>query len=194
MTYAVATDVKTYLGISGTGDDTLITALIARAQKAVDSYTHRMFEASADTTRRFEVGRDAVDRTLLFDEDLAVITSVTNNADGVPQTIASTDYVTLPRNKTPYYGIELLASKNVSWKYAADPAGGISVAGKWAYSTTPPDDIKQACIRWAAYMYRQKDAQVFDTIAIPDAGVIQIPAGIPADVKVFLGPYVKARL
>jgi hypothetical protein len=43
----------------------------------------------------------------------------------------------------------------------------------------------------AAYYYQQKDAQVFDTVAIPDAGVITIPSGIPADVKLILAPYRK---
>lgn len=196
MAYAAASDVKTYLGISGSGDDDLITALIARAQRAIDSRTGRSFEVSVDTTRRFTVGKDTVGEKLLFDADICAITTVKTDADDGSggTTVPATAYVTLPRNKTPYYGIQLLTSKNYDWTYTSDPEAGISVEGKWAYSTSPPADIVQACIRWAAYMYRQKDAQVFDTIAIPDAGVIQIPAGIPADVEKLLSPYIRPRL
>ncbi len=68
------------------------------------------------------------------------------------------------------------------------------MTGKWAYSTTPPDDIEHACTRLAAYMYRQKDAQTFDTTAIPDAGVILVPQGIPKDVKMILDHYKKVEL
>jgi len=35
---------------------------------------------------------------------------------------------------------------------------------------------------------------VFDTTAIPSAGIIQVPQGIPADVRMLLDPYVKPRL
>jgi hypothetical protein len=44
----------------------------------------------------------------------------------------------------------------------------------------------------AGYYYRQKDAGVFDTTAIPDMGVIQVPQGIPRDVQLILNPYRKA--
>ena len=111
-----------------------------------------------------------------------------------PTTIASTDYVTIPRNTTPYYGIKILTSSNETWDYTDDPENGIEITGRWAYSSAAPADITQACARWAAYMYRQRDAQVFDVTAIPDAGVITIPQGIPADVKMLLDPYVKPRL
>ena len=39
------------------------------------------------------------------------------------------------------------------------------------------------------FKYRQKDAQVFDVTAVPDAGVITVPQGIPADVKRILRSY-----
>jgi hypothetical protein len=38
--------------------------------------------------------------------------------------------------------------------------------------------VKRATTRLAAFYYRQKDSQIFDTTAIPEAGVITIPAGL----------------
>jgi hypothetical protein len=195
MAYCTVADVKEYLDIEGADDDALLGDLIDRAQKAIDSKTRRTFEdPGADATRYFTVGIDTDGLELLFDEDIYTITTVVTDADGDADTIPSTAYVTRPRNKTPYYGVKILGSSDYYWDYTDDPEGGIEITGRWAYSESAPDDIVQACARWAAYLYRQRDSQVFDTTAIPDAGVIQIPHGIPADVKILLDPYVRPRL
>jgi hypothetical protein len=110
--------------------------------------------------------------------------------DGDQTTIPSTDYITMPRDETPYYGIKIKTSSDYDWDYSDDPEDAIAITGKWAYSETAPDDIKHACLGLAGYYYKQRDAQVFDTTAIPEQGVIQIPQGLPADVKIILDPYV----
>lgn len=194
MAYTTAALVKTYLGITGSTDDTLITALIARAQKAIDTYTQRTFEASADTTRYYTVGKDTDGDVLYFDADICSITSVANNADdgsGGTALTNGTDYFTYPRNTTPYIYIKIASNSTYYWEYTNNPEGGIIVVGKFAYSTSAPDDIVHACTRLASYYFRQKDSQVFDVTAIPDAGVIQTPVGIPADVKKILDLYRK---
>jgi len=192
MAYCTNTLVKTYLAISGSGDDALLTSLIARAQAAIDRHCGRTFEAAADTTRKFTVGDDTDQEMLYLDEDLCAITTVTTDADGDADVLTvNTDYVTVPRNTTPYYALKILSSSDYYWTYTTEPENGITVLGRWAWSTAPPDDIVHACVRLAAYYYQQKDAQVFDTIAVPDAGVITIPAGIPADVKLILMPFRK---
>lgn len=196
MPYCTIDDVKNYLGISGDGDNELLGFLISRAQKAIESKTDRIFEdPGADATRYFTVGVDTDGLALYFDQDIYKITTVKSNADNAsPTTIASTDYITMPRNRKPYYGIKILTSSNEHWEYTDDPENGIQIIGRWAYSESPPDDIVQACVRFAAYLYRQKDAQVFDVTAIPEAGVITIPQGIPADVKLLIDPYIRPRL
>ena len=190
MAYTSNVELKNYLDISGTGDDPLFDLLIESAQAVIDRYTGRTFEASADATRYFTVGVDTDGNMLYLDEDLAEITTIKTDADATsPVTLTTTEYITHPRNITPYHAIQLLSSSDNSWTYSDDPENGIEVTGKWAWSTSAPDDIAQACIRLAAYFYRQKDAGVFDTTAIPDAGIIQIPQGIPRDVQLILNPY-----
>ena len=188
MAYCTVADVKEYLDIEDTGDDTLIDDLIERIQDAIDTETGRIWEdPGADATHNFTVGVDTDGLELLFDEFIYSITTVKTDADGSsPRTILPSDYITKPRNKTPYYGIKILSSSNEYWDYTDDPEMGIEIVGRWAYCETPPGNIVQACTRWAAYSYRQRDAQVFDTTAIPSAGVIQIPQGIPADVVILL--------
>lgn len=48
------------------------------------------------------------------------------------------------------------------------------------------DDTAEMVVRMAAYLYRLKDSQVWDVTAEPAAGVITIPKGIPADVKLWI--------
>lgn len=122
--------------------------------------------------------------TLLVDEDLLTVTTLTNG-DGTE--ISSADYVLVPRNVTPKIGIQLLSS--ASWEQDVD--SWISVEGTWGYSAVAPSDIVHATLRLAGYMYRQRDATTYDTVAFPDAGMMTVPQGIPRDVAVLLEPYRK---
>jgi len=194
-TYVSTADVKAYMGISGSDDDALITSLIAKAEKYIEDYTKRVFTCAADTTHYFTVGADTEGDCIWFDEDLCAVTTVTSDVDGTPVVLAkNTDFITQPRNTTPWYGFKILSSTSKFWDYTSDPEKGITILGRWAYSTTPPQDIIFATMRLVAYYYRQKDASVFDTTALPDAGVIMIPQGVPKDVKAILDNYRKAVL
>ena len=125
MAYCTSADVRQYLGISSTSDDALITALIDRAQTHIELHPHRAFSSTADSTRSFTVGEDTDGRTLWFDEDIASITTVTTNADASTGTVvSSTEYTTLPRNRTPYYGLKIKGSIDKDWEYTNDPEGG----------------------------------------------------------------------
>ena len=179
MAYTTVADLKTYLGITGSGDDTLLGALAAAAQAALEREIGDVFEAAADSSRYFDAVADVDGRRLWFDGFCCAITSVTNG-DGT--TVSSDDYVTEPRNGDYFYAITLKASASVSWTYSSSPENAITVAGKWAVTESAPADIEQATKRLAAYMYRLKDAQVFDATAIPELGQVVIPKGTPADV------------
>lgn len=186
MAYLSASDLKAYLGISGSGDDTLLGLLVARAQVAVDRYCNRTFEASANTTRYFDaIGPHVAGPVLYLDRDLCAINTVTNG-DGA--TVSSDAYVTQPRNDAPYYALRLKANSGVVWTYTDDWENAIEISGKWAYSTTAPADIVQAATRLAAFYYRQKDAPLQDVTAI-EAGVVIRPLAMPDDVRGLLNPY-----
>ena len=172
-------------------DDDLLEDLIDRAEKAIDTYTRRVFEADTDT-RYFE--RRHLDDSgfiLHMDRDLLTITTLTNG-DSAGTAIPNTEYWLTDANGgrnygPPYHGIRLKIDSTYSWEFDTDY--WVSVAGTWGYSTTAPDDIVHATLRLAAYYYHQKDAQVFDTTAMPEQGVITVPQGIPRDVQRILDPY-----
>ncbi len=191
MAYATLSELKRELGTDLTDDDGLLSHYLGAAQAFIDKYTQFTFEASADTERTFDAVRDVDGAYLWLDEDLCAVTSVTNG-DGT--TVTAGQYVTDPRNKTPYFRLKLLSSSGVAWTYTTDPEDAISITGRWAYSETAPADITQATIRLAAHMYRQKDSSTFETTAYPDAGIIETPTGIPKNVQVIISHYRKRTI
>lgn len=188
MAYAQVADVKLYRGIaaSETDDDALIATLIDAAQSWIDGYCDRTFDATTTSTRYYDAVEDVDGRRLYLDADCAEIVTITNG-DGT--TVASTSYVTVPRNSTPYREIVLKSDSSVAWTYDSSHEDAITIRGRWAYGMSVPAAIGQAAVRLAAYLYAQKDAQVFETTMFPEAGVMTVPQGMPRDVQELLRPY-----
>ena len=189
MTYISLADLKLYLGITTTNEDDLLNDCISAAQKTIETKCGRVFEAAANTTRNFDAVRDVEGYLLHLDADLCAINSITNG-DGL--VVSSSNYVTEPRNITPYYAIRLKANSSVAWTYSSSPEDAIAVSGKWAYSVTAPDDIAQACKRLAAWLYRQKDSsQDADRAIMSASGAVIMPSALPKDVVDLYKPYIR---
>ncbi len=164
-------------------DDTVCQQALDAAEEYIESETHRHFE-STTATRYYR--SDALwpnSRTLRLDDDLLTIAAGgLINGDTAATVIAAASYVLLPRNDAPpYHYIELTnpAPPLVTAYWEFDTDMWVSVAGTWGWSATCPADVKQAVLVMGAYNYRAKDSSVFVTTAIPGAGVITIPEGIP---------------
>lgn len=178
MAYANLDELIEYLKITGSADDVLLESCLTRAQKVIDTHVGYSFEASEDTTLTFDAQED-VDGALLswapYGLWLASVTTVTN---GDSTTVTSGQYVTEPRRSGPYYGIRLLASSDVAWEYptSGDPEGAISIAGRWAYSTTAPADIVQVTLEIAGLFYRQREVtnDANRTIVTPTATLLPV--------------------
>lgn len=190
MAYASVGDFKAYAGNSTAEDDMLIFSLLQRSQSIIDRELHTTFEAMADDVRYFDAVADVEGRSLYLGCDLCAITSIVNG-DGVP--VLSSEYVTEPRNQPPFYEVKLLASSGKRWTFDADPENAIAITGRWAYSQQADDNIKQATVRLANYLYKQKDSGVFDVVMLPGSGEMIVPQGIPVDVELILRTYRRKR-
>lgn len=189
MAYVTSEQVKQYSDVDGVNDDALIKLFVNSVNTAIDTYAKRSIEATSDSTRYFTPFRDTDGPYLYFDDVIASITTVTNG-DGVE--VTSSQYVTLPANKTPYYGIKILGSAGKAWTYQTDIENAITIVGKWGWATAAPNDVKQAALRWAVTLYRQKDTSVdLDRPFVTDAGVTILPLQMPSDVRQLLKPYRK---
>jgi maltoporin len=195
VAYITATDLKNYMKISGSSDDTQLALFADRAQHVVDSYTHRVFEWSgAGTVKKFTPvsyldGGDLYDMyTLSLGlNECFELTSITNG-DGVA--ISTSDVVLLPQNITPKYAIRIKSSANKTWTYTTTIEESVSITAKWSYSATPPADIVQAALRIGAYLYRQRDGTPDSDRPIVSAdGVVLSAPRIPSDVLELLRPY-----
>lgn len=187
MAYATLETFKAYLSIPAAEvtDDTLLRDLLERASKAIDNHCGRRFSANTET-HYFEADMLSDTNTLHMDDDLLSVTTLTNG-DDAGTTILPTEYWLIPRNDSPKFAIRLKSDSTYRWEWDTD--GWVSVLGTWGWSTTPPDDIVQACIRLAAYYYHQKDVPVYETTVFPDSGYVSVPVGMPVDVKEILSAY-----
>lgn len=187
MSYCTPDELTAYLGLTESGDNWLLEQLIAAAGKMIERQTGRVFAVEADGERRFNPIVDCRGRTLFLTHDLADAPTSVVNGDGA--TLAVTDYVTEPRTERPVYALRLLASSGVTWTWGADPEDAIRVTGKWGYSVAPPEDIRHACIRLAAFLYRQRDnAGDSDRTIVTQAGLVK-PLAMPSDIALILAPY-----
>lgn len=186
MAYCTTAELKRYLNITGTSDDTLLGELIDAATAMIDTETGTTFAVNSDSTRYLDAIGNVDGAYLLFDQWCASITSITNG-DGV--VVSATDYVTEPRGDTPFYAVKLKSSKDVTWDYDEDEENAIAVVGKWGYSTTPPADVVQACKRLAAFLYRQRENANDVDRAVVVGNATVLPSQLPADVAKMLAPF-----
>ena len=207
MAYITVTEFKTYKGITESNDDTLISTFIDRAQAYIEDRhvgTGRKFEASADTTRYFDAVTDVGDgdgygyygsgefrivsdryrknRTLFLDEDLCQITSITNG-DGV--TVANTEYVTEPRNLTPFRRITLKSGSTTYWTWQTSHENAITIIGRWAYSITPDNEVKEIMCRLVNVLYERRNNMSVDSDRplMTEGGFVLMPAELPKDIS-----------
>jgi len=224
VAYLTREELKVYLSITKSQDDTLLDLLITQAQTFIENNTNRTFECAADSTRAFDMWQDTGSvrytghkepwyqdstlnyglgrvlqervggygwqRTLYLDEDLCQITQVVNG-DGT--VVPPSAYVTEPRNAKPWYALTLKESSGLVWTYQTDVENAIQVTGRWAYSVTPPEDIRMATLQLATYFYRRRGAENAgaDQPQVSPSGVVLFPAGMPAIVTQVLGQYQK---
>ena len=179
MAYLTVAEAKAFIGgISASSDDALLSDLIDAAETFIETYTDRAFKVAADSTRTFDANEDTDGRMLWLDDDLCAITTVTTNADGTGTALTEdTDFVTVPKNETPYYALKMLGSTTNYWTYTDDPELGITIAGKWGWSTTPPNDIINACKDIVKNIYRSRDANA-ETVVLA-AGMVITPNSVP---------------
>ena len=195
--YVTLVDFKDeYKDIVGSADDAFINRALNAAQTALDTFLRRVVYANSDTMKYFDSTGDSVDGLDLYVMDKGDICSITTVTNGDATTVTSGQYTTYPKTLTElsptYQRLRLLPSAGISWTYSTDSENAVSIAGKWgmwATAATVPDAFKVSVMELAAHSMESRKSQVFDTVAIPDAGVITVPTGFPATVRARLAPW-----
>lgn len=188
MSYATLSDLKSYLAITSTADDALLTDMLERARQVIDTMTRTTFAVPADTTRRFGVAQTWWDAEtqrghLLLPPYtfLAAYTTILSE-DGQP--IPLTEVVPYPMDP-PYTTLVRLGRR-----WIRSSSGEVQVTGRWGWSVTPPSDIVHATIRLAGWMYRQRSTgNDGDRPVVAEHGLVVLPSSLPRDIRDILSLY-----
>lgn len=196
MSYATLEHLRAYLSLSATdtNDDALLEAFLLAAQAVIeDACGGRHFYYTRATRLYDATGPHITTNSLLLREDLAQIYTLTNG-DGT--TIPSTAYVLIPANRSQKYSIELLPSAGITFTHNGDWRQAISIDGLWGYSEEPPPPIIQACIRLAAWLYRQRETNEWFPYGAEKVTALALSAvdSLPADAHRLIAPFKKITI
>ena len=174
--YVTLSELQTWASRTQEPDANLEGAL-ERAETRIDTYTRRTFAAPADGSRIFYPDRSGLvllDGDLYHDTDTPAAVQVDD--------VLTTAFTWRPLNRNPRYALALDDPPGIDAK--------VTIRGRWAYSITAPEDIRQAVMRLAIFYWRQR-SNMDDSgmIGVEGVGVVKIPAGEPADVLNILRPY-----
>jgi hypothetical protein len=155
VAYPTDAQLKTWLGISGAGDDAQVTFVNTAAKGFVERYCNRIFEG-ASSVKNFPVRRPYVSRNglrLSLFQDAAAVTAVTNG-DGVAFTVA-TELLLHPIDP-PYYEIHVKPTSGKVFYSANDTP--IAVTATWGFATTCPPAIFEAILEIGVILYRGRES------------------------------------
>lgn len=128
--YCTVQDLRsTYLGATGTGDDTLLLDMVRAVSRDMDALAVKPFHPRIQT-RYFDV---PADRQLDFGGLWLLAVTTLTNGDGTA--IASTEYTLQPRNDSPYHALRLKESSDVVWEPDSDGnyEGVVALDGTWGF-------------------------------------------------------------
>ncbi len=215
--YCTLVEVKENLDKTKTATDPAITALIARASAAIDSYTRRPdgYVALAVATARVYAGRGQP--YLLIDENVAVTLVAAKEAvdDTAYTAWAAGDWLAFhgsPQNpdfnKTPYNGLFVQPDGGYA-SFVGGQWGGrgergavrvamptVQVTAKWGYAVTVPDPIKQACIIQVARWWRRGMTGYADATGNAEMGMLLYAKELDPEVRglLFQGGWVRQTI
>lgn len=181
--YCTVTSVKMRLSITNTDDDAILAEIVSEVSAWMDSHCNRPLYRDTDETRYFDPLNDVWGTLLVLDGGLSAVTSVT-----VGGTLwASSDYITIPRNRTPYYEMRTARNTSKSWGNGDNSEDSIVIAGRWCMIPSTSDSryklLQGAAVALSMYVYREKDAgNTGDVVGILDAGLMTIDNGFPSGV------------
>ncbi|MYB35881.1 MAG: hypothetical protein F4Y26_00495 [Gammaproteobacteria bacterium] len=199
MGYASLEKLKKYLGggledDEYTDDDEVLTDALEWATDRVEDITQLKFGVAFDTERRFTNidwrRRGNQGPRIWLDQFLIEIASITIEGNEVDDDT----YFGFPVNEPPYHAVQFRWDNWPSASLSIIKDNAIVINGKWGYSTTVPKTVELATIRLAAYYYREKDSQEFETIGNEETGEKRLSKNEPKYVADLLRTKFKRRI
>lgn len=175
--YITLANLKTYLKIDDSFEDTLLENIIESASRSIDRIANRRFYADATATARTFQNRTYY--TCITDDiasTTGLVVKTAPDATGTYQTTLTlgTDYILNPFNADslgrPWTSIVLVGSNAFSLPTTLRPQ--IQITAKWGWPSVP-DDIEQATYILSADLYKRKDS-IGGVLGLSELGAIRM--------------------
>ena len=196
--YVDKDDFKTYIGLSGSAQDTNIDNAIDSACRLIDAITGRRFNQDSSANAKVFTPKSSI---FLDVPDIStktgLIVKLDDNDDGTYETTLTinTDFIVEPSNPRiikitggtthlePYNKITILHTRS-SERFDPTIINNVEVTAKWGYSIVP-EDIKTATLIQALRYFKRKDTP-FNTYGDVNTGVSELFSKIDPDVQTLL--------
>jgi len=197
--YATLAEIKGYMSISDTTDDSLLENLVESASRSIDRIANRRFYLDATASARLY---RAYSNIFVFVDDIGSTTSlvVKTDEDGngtYSKTLTlNTDFILDPLTSQslnrPFTQLTMV-SNTESWPIFPGLTSnglrpGVQVTAKWGWPSVP-DDLNMACLILTADLYKRKDAPG-GILGLGDLGVVRM-SPIGRDVTAMVRAYKK---
>jgi len=187
MAYPVLADLKTWMNVPDTTQDTPLTSALNASIALFEKTTRRTF-VSASAARTFLARDPWVKRKGQQLNFFAECTSITTVVNGDGTTITAGQYWALP-DPAPFEYIELLPSAGLYFTGVNTTSARISVTALWGYSVDVPNDVRLAMLELARGLYESSKQGQGGQVVQTSMALSVIPAGMPAMVELIAEKY-----
>ncbi len=204
--YVDKSDLKAYIGLSGTAQDNNIDTAIDSASRLIDTICGRKFYQDDSVNAKVFTPKSSV---YLDTPDISTTTGLVvkldDNDDGTYETTLTinTDFIVEPTNPRiiqitggttyyePYNKITILDTRS-SERFDPTIKNNVQITAKWGYSAIP-QDIKTATLIQALRYFKRKDTP-FNTYGDVNTGVSELFSRLDPDVQTILKGHKKTTL
>jgi hypothetical protein len=200
--YATLNEIKAYLSISDTTDDTLLEKLVESSSRSIDKIANRRFYADTSaTTRLYRAYSDIFVYTDDISGTSGLVVKVDEDGNGTySKTVTlNTDFILDPLTASalgrPFTQLTMV-SNTETWPIFPGLTQnglrpGVQVTAKFGWPSVP-SDVNVACLILTADLYKRKDAPG-GVLGLGDLGVIRMsPVG--RDVSQMVRAYQKIAI
>jgi hypothetical protein len=175
--YITLANLKNYLKIDDSVEDTLLESIIESASRSIDKIANRRFYLDSSATAR-TYRPDGVMRVITDDigSTTGLIFKTDPDSTGVYQTTLTlgTDYIVEPTNAIvqgrPINYLTIVGSTTLSYPINYRP--NVEVTARWGWPTVP-DDVEQATYILSADLYKRKDS-IGGVLGLSELGAIRM--------------------
>jgi hypothetical protein len=175
--YATLAELKAYLKIDDSMEDTLLENIVEAASRSIDRIANRRFYLDSSASARYYRPADLL---RVFTDDFGstsgLVVKTDQNDAGVYATTLTlnTDYIVEPVNAAakgrPWNYITIVSGESYSLPVNYRPQ--VEVTARWGWPSVP-DDINQATLILSADLYKRKDS-IGGVLGLSELGAIRM--------------------